>query len=1055
MTVRLTGPAREAVSIPVTVTRDTGTEVGDYAVGWKGHSANSLSFAVGDRSQSFEITANQDADSADETVTVGLTLDDLPSWLGAGTPTTATVRLLDNDGVVSLSSSSPRVGTQLTAELTDRSGGITNTTWQWQRRSTDVWINASGTSSQPQPSISTYTPQPGDLGDQLQATVEYDDASGTDQTAASAATEAVAGLPGVPPRFMVFPRMRHVVLQWEAAAANGSAIVRYEIQWRVSNEANSGQAWRESWAPVSGGGTARYAAITGLADGTAYEFAVRAVNGVGAGEPDSDTATPGGAVSAMWLTASRGDGQVSLEWTIAANASPVARYEVRQRVSDSGQAWSSWSVVSGGRTARASRITGLTNGVTYQFEVQAVDRRGTVVAASHPATATPAGLPGVPPHFMPSPGDGQMVLRWDAASNNGSRIKRYEVRWRVAQSGHGWPAWSAVSGGRSARDSTVTGLLNGTAYEFAVRAVNGVGAGASASQSATPQGPPMFSQDSVSYSVQAGSTFPATLPSAAGAHSYETSGTVPGYVEVNTTTRAITIQPENTHVGKDEFLWRARNPQGTDDLTVYITVRSLIETEPAYRLHTSGTTAPSFTASASTVPTGWYSSRQTPSSTAGYEWQISRSRVGGGSWSPWSNAVVVSKYQVETAYAYRASQTAPLFDADASGTPDNWSSSELTWTDAAPRVWRIERTRPSSGGNWSAWGNLEKYSERPAASATFYRRASSAPSTPTTQTDIYLSTPSDWQTTPPTATATEGVWTTTVNRAAGDTQWIFTAPTQETPPDTVPVPGPVRNLSAEGGSVSGSIAVSWDAPNTGGSPARYRVEYQRQGSAAWQAGGTTTQTSLSIGDLVGGSTYSLQVRAENSGGHGSWRSTTATATNGPETEYAYQLSASGSNAPSFTADASGLPTGWSSSRQTPTSTAPYEWQISRTRPAGGSWSNWGSATVVSTYPETEYAYQLSASGSNAPSFTADASGLPTGWSSSRQTPTSTAPYEWQISRTRPAGGSWSNWGSATVVSTYPETEYAYRLHTSGTTAPTFTASASTVPTGWVFIAADA
>ena len=66
--------------------------------------------------------------------------------------------------------------------------------------------------------------------------------------------------------------------------------------------------------------------------------------------------------------------------------------------------------------------------------------------------------------------------------------------------------------------------------------------------------------------------------------------------------------------------------------------------------------------------------------------------------------MVVSKYQVETEYAYRASQTAPLFDADASDTPDHWSSSALTWTDAAPRVWRIERTRPSSGGTWSAWG---------------------------------------------------------------------------------------------------------------------------------------------------------------------------------------------------------------------------------------------------------------------------------------------------------------------------------------------------------------
>ena len=97
VTVRLTDWARHAVSIPVTVTRDAGTEAGDYAVA--GLTANSLSFAEGAWYQSFEITANEDPDSDDETVTVGLTLDDddLPSWLGAGTPVTATVRLRDDD----------------------------------------------------------------------------------------------------------------------------------------------------------------------------------------------------------------------------------------------------------------------------------------------------------------------------------------------------------------------------------------------------------------------------------------------------------------------------------------------------------------------------------------------------------------------------------------------------------------------------------------------------------------------------------------------------------------------------------------------------------------------------------------------------------------------------------------------------------------------------------------------------------------------------------------------------------------------------------------------
>ena len=90
--------------------------------------------------------------------------------------------------------------------------------------------------------------------------------------------------------------------------------------------------------------------------------------------------------------------------------------------------------------------------------------------------------------------------------------------------------------------------------------------------------------------------------------------------------------------------------------------------------------------------------------------------------------------------------------------------------------------------------------------------------------------------------------------------------------------------------------------------------------------------------------------------------------------------------------------------------APYEWRISRTRPTGGSWSNWGGATVVRTYTARQSAYRWNNSSSNPPTFSATTRGVPSGWSSSRQTPVSTVPYEWRVSRTRPTGGSWSNWG---------------------------------------------
>ena len=176
-----------------------------------------------------------------------------------------------------------------------------------------------------------------------------------------------------------------------------------------------------------------------------------------------------------------------LSWTAPANAATIEEYQVRRRISDSGQDWSSWSSVAGGSTVRDSTITGLTNGVTYQFEVQAVDSMDAPVAVSHTVSATPAGLPDAP-SFRASPWDGQVVLRWDAANANGSVIARYEVQWRVANAEHGL-AGLVPRGGRplSARYYGYGADSMAPSTSLRCGAVNGVGAGASATQSATPQ----------------------------------------------------------------------------------------------------------------------------------------------------------------------------------------------------------------------------------------------------------------------------------------------------------------------------------------------------------------------------------------------------------------------------------------------------------------------------------------------------------------------------------------------------------------------------------------
>ena len=81
----------------------------------------------------------------------------------------------------------------------------------------------------------------------------------------------------------------------------------------------------------------------------------------------------------------------------------------------------------------------------------------------------PATRPGAPERLTAVGGDGQVELNWSAPDDGGATITDYE--YRIDGEGD----W--ISTGSSATTYTVSGLANGSAYFFEVRAVNRVGAG--------------------------------------------------------------------------------------------------------------------------------------------------------------------------------------------------------------------------------------------------------------------------------------------------------------------------------------------------------------------------------------------------------------------------------------------------------------------------------------------------------------------------------------------------------------------------------------------------
>ena len=89
-----------------------------------------------------------------------------------------------------------------------------------------------------------------------------------------------------------------------------------------------------------------------------------------------------GVPGAPGLSASPGNGQVTLNWTVPTSdgGSAITGYEYRR----SGA--SSWTQVSGGGSARSQTVKALTNGTAYTFEVRAKNKVGSGTAASVSAT---------------------------------------------------------------------------------------------------------------------------------------------------------------------------------------------------------------------------------------------------------------------------------------------------------------------------------------------------------------------------------------------------------------------------------------------------------------------------------------------------------------------------------------------------------------------------------------------------------------------------------------------------------------------------------------------
>ena len=219
----------------------------------------------------------------------------------------------------------------------------------------------------------------------LQVLQLWNDATGTtdfDDVRVATPPPPGAQVPGAPTGVTGIPRDHAVALNWTPPASDGgSAVSAYRITPYIGGTAQT---------PITTDYPVTSYTVSGLTNGTAYTFAVAAINGVGTGanSAQSPPVTPAAATAPgapTGLTGTAGDGQVALSWTAPSDGgSPITNYLVTPYVGGAAQA-----PISTGSTSTTYTVSGLTNGVSYTFSVAAVNAVGQGPSSSQTPPLTP------------------------------------------------------------------------------------------------------------------------------------------------------------------------------------------------------------------------------------------------------------------------------------------------------------------------------------------------------------------------------------------------------------------------------------------------------------------------------------------------------------------------------------------------------------------------------------------------------------------------------------------------------------------------------------------
>jgi fibronectin type 3 domain-containing protein len=237
------------------------------------------------------------------------------------------------------------------------------------------------------------------------------------------------------------------------------------LSWSLSNGAASYNVYRatssgaEGSTPYQSGLTATSFTDPRVANGTTYFYQVTAVNAGGQSGKSSQASVTLVPAAPVQVTVQGGFGQAVLSWSASSGAT---RYNVYRGTSSGAEGSTPFMA---GLTSTSFTDTGLASGVTYFYQVTALDaggesdksREGSGVTAAAPPlglTATVAGA--------------HISLNWSASVG----ATRYNVYRATSSHGEGN---SPYQSGLTATSFTDLGVANGTTYFYQVTAADPAG----------------------------------------------------------------------------------------------------------------------------------------------------------------------------------------------------------------------------------------------------------------------------------------------------------------------------------------------------------------------------------------------------------------------------------------------------------------------------------------------------------------------------------------------------------------------------------------------------